>query len=64
MFGSRKAYTASDYMNTLWAEGSYCFMPQWNDSKPYQFSQLNPDIVYQKGNLLEQWTVQFMDNKT
>lgn len=41
------------------AEGAYIFRPQWNDPLPHQYGKLDQDVVYQKGNLLEQWTITY-----
>lgn len=37
------------------------FMPEWSDRLPHNYGQLNTDITYQKGSLVEQWTITFED---
>jgi hypothetical protein len=46
------------------ADGPYVFKPEWRDPFPHEYSKLIEDVVYQKGNLVEQWTVAFNDPAT
>jgi len=39
------------------SEGPVLFEPDYKTPLPQQFSEVNADVVYQKGNLLEQWTI-------
>jgi hypothetical protein len=39
------------------SEGPLLFMPDYKTPLPQQFSEVNQDVVYQKGNMLEQWTI-------
>jgi hypothetical protein len=40
-------------------DGSYVFFPEWRDPMPKSFGQLDENVQYQKGKLLEQYTVKF-----
>jgi hypothetical protein len=37
------------------------FIPEWRDPLPYQYGKLIEDVIYQKGQLVEQWTVLYND---
>jgi len=39
------------------SEGGLLFMPDYKTPLPQQFSEVNQDVIYQKGNMLEQWTI-------
>jgi hypothetical protein len=39
------------------SEGSLLFLPQYDNAAPNQFSEVNKDVSYQKGNFIEQWTI-------
>lgn len=39
------------------SEGPLLFMPDYKTPLPQQFSEVNQDVIYQKGNMLEQWTI-------
>ena len=45
--------------NEGFQEGAYIFRPKWDDPLPHQYGQLDQDVLYQKGNLLEQWTITY-----
>ena len=48
------------------SEGAYVFKPEFEEgeySYLYQYSELDTNVVYQKGRHLEQWTI-FFENKT
>lgn len=45
-------------------DGAYQFLPEWNDSQPILFGQLNSDITFQRGDLIDQWTATFEDKVT
>jgi len=45
-------------------EGHYVFMPAWDEPRPTLFSQVNQDVLYQNGKLLEQWTFNLEDTNT
>lgn len=53
----KKDYTVDDM-----AEGAYVFMPKPQGST--QFSNIDEDIIYEKGSIVEQWTIKFTDNKS
>jgi len=55
--------TMSDYekLQVQTAEGAYIFMPAWDDPLPKLYSKIKDDAFYQKGKLLEQWTLSFDD---
>jgi len=40
-------------------EGAYIFKPKWDDPLPHQYGKLDENVDYQKGDLLEQWTITF-----
>ena len=52
---------ADDKNETLdgFAEGAYLLLPT-GPSVPY--SKINPDVAYEAGQTLEQWTIRFMDD--
>lgn len=41
------------------SEGLYTFFPDWRDPMPKSFGQLDENVSYQRGKLVEQWTVKF-----
>ena len=43
------------------SEGAYIFKPDWRTPLPQKYGKLAEDVVYQKGALLEQWTISFND---
>jgi len=51
--------TEVEKANEGFQEGAYIFRPQWNDPLPHQYGKLDQDVLYQKGNLLEQWTITY-----
>lgn len=51
--------TEEENADSLPGDGPYVFRPEWRDPLPKQYSKLVEDVVYQKGNLVEQWTVIF-----
>lgn len=46
------------------SEGAYIFKPEWRSPKPQTYSKLSEDVVYEKGQNIEQWTIIFDDPKT
>ena len=44
------------------SEGPYIFLPEYKTPLPVQYSEVNQDVVYQKGNLVEQWTIIYDKN--
>lgn len=44
------------------SEGPLLFMPDYKTPLPQPFSEVNQDVVYQKGNMLEQWTIIYEKN--
>jgi hypothetical protein len=60
----KKFWTQADYLNDDRSEGAYLFKPQWDDPLPKQYGKLDKEIIYQTGNLLEQWTILFNDPET
>lgn len=40
-------------------EGLYTFFPDWRDPMPKNYGQLDEAVSYQKGELVEQWTIRF-----
>lgn len=45
-------------------EGAYLFKPNWRNPLPVQYSTLNQDVIYQKGNTIQQWTLSFQNQTT
>ena len=43
------------------SEGAYVFKPEWRSPLPTKYGKLSEDVVYQKGALLEQWTISLND---
>lgn len=41
------------------SENALTFVPQFDDSLPKQYSEVNKDVSYQKGNFMQQWTILF-----
>jgi len=41
-------------------EGAYLFVPDGN--KSYQYSEIDPNVVYEQGRNVEQWTIKFAQN--
>ena len=56
--------TDEEKLNYARAEGAYTFIPEWYDQAPKQFSNLNDDITYQSGQLVEQWSLFFKNCTT
>lgn len=42
-------------------EGAYLFIPEWRDPLPKKYSNLNKDVIYQQGTLVDQWTILYED---
>lgn len=40
-------------------EGAYVFLPQAEDPLPKPYGLIDDEVLYQKGRLLEQWTLSF-----
>ena len=51
--------TDAEKANNEFQEGPYVFKPKWDDPLPHQYGKLDKEIDYQKGKLLEQWTITF-----
>lgn len=56
--------SATEWMDKETSEGTYLFVPQYDDQLPKQFSQLVKDVQYQKGDLIEQTTIIYSNNQT
>lgn len=41
------------------SEGVYTFIPDANNSLPHSFGQVNDEVLYEKGQFIEQWTISF-----
>lgn len=37
------------------------FIPEWRNSLPTKYGKLSQDVIYQKGALIEQWSISFND---
>lgn len=61
---SKEQLTDAERLVNLTSEGHYLFLPDWNETQPQSYSQINDDIIYQKGNNIEQWTIFFTGNST
>lgn len=46
------------------SEGAYIFKPEWRDPKPHLYGKLNEEVIYEKGQNIEQWTIIFDDPST
>lgn len=46
------------------AEGLYTFNPNWRDPLPKLFGKLDENVAYQRGKLVEQWTIKFDSPET
>jgi len=57
----KKFWTQADYLNDDKNAGAYIFKPDWKDPLPKQYGKLDKEIIYQTGNLLEQWSILFND---
>jgi len=40
-------------------EGAYVFGPMFDQPLPHQYSKLDQDVLFQKGNLVDQWTITY-----
>ena len=40
-------------------EGAYVFLPKPDDPLPKPYGQVDDEVLYQKGLLLEQWTISY-----
>jgi len=45
------------------SEGALLFSPQYDNALPIQYSEINKDVSYQKGNFMQQWTILFDNPK-
>ena len=43
------------------SEGNYIFKPDWRKPWPVKYGSLVEDVIYQRGLLLEQWTIIYED---
>lgn len=41
------------------SEGRFILLPEFKTPLPQQFSEVNADVMYQKGNMIEQWTITY-----
>lgn len=41
------------------SEGRFILLPEFKTPLPQQFSEVNQDVMYQKGNMVEQWTITY-----
>jgi hypothetical protein len=37
----------------------YTFLPEWRDPMPKSYGKLDENVSYQRGRIIEQWTVRF-----
>ena len=56
--------TAEEKADHESSEGAYIFKPEWRSPKPQIYSKLSEDVLYEKGQNIEQWTIIFDDAKT
>jgi hypothetical protein len=61
---TKASYTDVEKLNIASNEDAFIFRPQWNDPLPKHYSTLQTNITYQKGAILEQYTLTYGDNKT
>jgi len=45
------------------SEGNYIFKPDWRKPLPVKYGNLVEDVIYQRGLLLEQWTIIYEDKE-
>ena len=59
------AHYAPDYrVQTNFADGPYLFKPNLTHQFSDIYSKLDPDISFEQGNFVDQWTIDFLDPKT
>lgn len=46
------------------SEGNYLFKPEWRKPFPVKYGNLIEDVIYQRGLLLEQWTIIYDDKES
>jgi len=46
------------------SEGNYLFKPDWRKPLPVKYGNLVEDVIYQRGLLLEQWTIIYEDKES
>jgi len=46
------------------AEGAYLFKVDMDYLKPFQYGTIDSDVVFEKGQLLDQWTLYFKNATT
>jgi hypothetical protein len=63
-FLDRYLWTLEEKTDNEPSEGAYIFKPEWRNPKPVNYGKLSEDVVYEKGENIEQWTVMFDDAKT
>jgi len=71
-FGVALKYYKASQMNSEGSKGkegsgagAQVFKPDLrNGSAPLQYSKINPDVIYEQGRHLEQWTIKMEDNVT
>ena len=63
-FVKKSNWTDQEIVDADKSEGAYTFIPEWFDQAPRQFSNLNDDITYQSGQLVEQWSLFFKNCTT
>lgn len=44
------------------AAGAYIFLPRWDDPLPHQYGKAEHDVLFQKGSLVDQWTITYDDS--
>jgi hypothetical protein len=50
-------WTPEEKADAIAGEGAYIFLPDWRDPFPVVYGKLNQEVEYQKGALIEQWTI-------
>lgn len=63
-FLDRYMWTAEEKTDNEPSEGAYIFKPEWRSPKPQLYGKLSEDVVYEKGENIEQWTITYEDAKT
>lgn len=46
------------------SEGPYIFKPEWRNPLPQGFGQLDTNVIYERGQFLDQWTMILNDEAT
>jgi hypothetical protein len=55
-----RAHQVKDYRQSVsHAAGAYLFKPDLEHLHSYQYSTLTPEVEYEQGSIVDQWTIRF-----